>query len=410
MAWRCSSPGSVKASSASHWHSARDFYFMAYLAGGWHVVRHAWQALRQRHFDTDLLMLVAALGAAVLGEFAEGALLLFLFSLGHALEERLLERTRGAIRALSGLAPRYALVQRGDGEVSLPVERVSIGDIVFVLPGVRFPVDGDVVSGTSFVDQSPVTGESIPVERRAGDHIYAGTVNGEGALEVKATRLAKDSTLQRVIRMVEAAQAQHSPAQLTVERFMRWFVPGILIGVLLVILVPPLFGVPFQDSFLQAMTLLVAASPCALALGTPAAVLAGINQAARSGVLIKGGAYLEILGRVKAVAFDKTGTLTIGKPAVTDAISFSPGGDMINPENLLRLAAAVERRSAHPLAHAIVRAAEEHGIAIPEAAECSGKQWAGRAGGGRRDARLGRQTDMAGTERYTSPRKGKGSG
>jgi len=347
----------------------QGLYLSAYLAGGWNVTQHAWQALRQRHFDTDLLMLAAALGAAALGEFAEGALLLFLFSLGHALEARLLERTRSSIRALAGLAPRFALVRRGDSEVSLPVEGVSIADVVVVLPGVRLPVDGCIVSGSSFVDQSPVTGESMPVERRAGDFVYAGTVNGEGALEVQTTRLAKDSTLQRVIRMVEAAQAQQSPAQLGVERFMRWFVPGILVADLLMILIPPLFGVPFEVAFLQAMTLLVAASPCALALGTPAAVLAGISRAARCGVLIKGGVYLELLGRLKAVAFDKTGTLTIGKPEVTDTISFSPDEDATGPDRLLCLAAAVERRSAHPLAHAVVQAAEERGIALPEAVD-----------------------------------------
>jgi len=345
-------------------------YLTAYLAGGWHTARHAWNALRQRRFDTDLLMLAAAVGAASLGQLAEGGLLLFLFSLGHALEERLMARTRSSIRSLSDLAPRQALVRRDGVELSLPVEQVAIGDTVFVLPGVRLPVDGSVISGSSAVDQSPLTGESVPVERREGDPVYAGSVNGEGALEVRATRLAKDSTLQRVIRMVEAAQAEKSPAQLGAERFMRWFVPGVLVADLLLIVVPPLFGVPFSTAFLRAMTLLVAASPCALALGTPAAVLAGISQAARSGILVKGGAHLETLGRLRAVAFDKTGTLTTGKLEVTDLISYlqpSRPGEDGKTDDLLALAASVERRSSHPLAQAVVRAADQRGLALSEA-------------------------------------------
>lgn len=344
-------------------------YLAAYLAGGWHVARHAWGALRERHFDTDLLMLAAALGAALLGEFAEGALLLFLFSLGHAMEERLLERTRSNIRSLAELTPRFALVRRGEAEISLPVENVSIGDIVVIAPGVRLPVDGEVIAGNSDIDQSTVTGESMSVERHPGDPVFAGSVNGDGALEVRVTRLAKDSTLQRVIHMVEAAQSQQSPAQLAVDRFMRWFVPAILIIDLLLIIVPPLFGVPIQTAFLQAMTLLVAASPCALALGTPAAILAGISRAAQSGVLVKGGVHLETLGQLRAIAFDKTGTLTAGKPEVTEILSFPLDGDRSSQSRLLSLAAAVERRSAHPIAHAIVRAAEDRGLILPEAVD-----------------------------------------
>jgi len=332
-------------------------YLGAYLFGGWDVSQHAWHAIRERHFDTDLLMVMAALGAACLGDFAEGALLLCLFSLGHALEEHALDRARSAVRALASLAPRTALVRRDGKEQELSVESLQLGEVVIVRPGVRIPVDGLIQLGSSGVDQASVTGESLPVDKTPGDQVFASTVNGESALEVKVTRLAKDSTLARVMKMVEEAQAQKSPTQQTVEKFESIFVPAVLVLTGLVIVVPPLFGMPFRDSFLRAMTLLVAASPCALALGTPAATLAGIAQAARSGVLVKGGAHLENLGRLKALAFDKTGTLTHGLPEVTDILAFE--GD---ETRVLTLAAGLEARSAHPLAKAVLRAAQTRGV------------------------------------------------
>ena len=336
------------------------FYAAAYIFGGWDVSRHAWRALRERHFDTDGLMVVAAIGAAFLGEFAEGALLLFLFSLGHALEERALDRARRAVRALADLAPKTALVRRDGSEQDIPVEALQLDDVVIVRPGVRIPVDGIILDGNSGIDQSSVTGESLPVDKVPGDNVFASTVNGEGALEVKVTRLAKDSTLARVMKMVEEAQAQKSPTQQTMEKFERVFVPAILILTALVILVPPLFGFSFRESFLRAMTLLVAASPCALALGTPATILAGVAQAARNGVLVKGGAHLENLGRLKAIAFDKTGTVTHGQPEVTDVVAFPDSGQ--KEADVLSLAAGAESRSAHPLAEAVLRAARTQGV------------------------------------------------
>ncbi len=264
------------------------FFIIAYVVGGWEIAQHAFHALKERHFDTDLLMVMAALGAAALGDLAEGALLIFLFSLGHALEERALEKARSAIEALADLTPKTALVRRDGTEQEIPVEQLLLKDIVTVRPGTRIPVDGSILSGSSGVDQSPVTGESIPVDKSAGDSVFAGTINGEGALEVSVTRLAADSTLSRVMKMVEEAQGQKSPTQQTMEKFERIFVPGVLIVTALVIIIPPLFGAPFRESFIRAMTLLVAASPCALALGTPASVLAGVAQAARNGVLVKG--------------------------------------------------------------------------------------------------------------------------
>ncbi len=341
---------------------ATTLYITAYIFGGWDISQHAWHAIKEKHFDTDLLMVMAALGAAALGEFAEGALLLFLFSLGHALEERALDRARAAVRALADLAPKVALVRRDGKEQELPVESLRLDDLVIVRPGVRIPVDGVISNGNSGVDQASVTGESMPVDKAPGNQVFASTVNGEGALEVKVTRLAKDSTLSRVMKMVEEAQAQKSPTQQTVEKFERIFVPAVLIATVLIIILPPLFGFPFRESFLRAMTLLVAASPCALALGTPASILAGVAQAARNGVLVKGGMHLENLGRLKAIAFDKTGTVTHGKPEVTDIVTFQSSG--WKETDLLSLAAGAESRSAHPLAQAVVRAAQTKGVPV----------------------------------------------
>ncbi len=337
-------------------------FLAAYILAGWDTATHAWYALKARTLDTDLLMIAAALGAAFLGEYAEGALLLFLFSLGHAMEGRILDRARNAIHALADLAPKTALVQRGDLQIEFPVEELLLGDLVIVRPGTRIPVDGDIIAGSSNVDQSPVTGESLPVDKIVMDKVFAGSLNGEGALEIQVTRLAKDSTLARITQMVERAQAGKSPSQQLTERFMHWFVPLVLIGDLLLILIPPLFGVPISESFARAMVLLVAVSPCALALGTPAAIMAGVAQAARNGVLVKGGVHLENLGQLKAMAFDKTGTITHGELQLTDIFSTNS----VNEEELLALAAAIETRSAHPIAKAIVREAKERQLTLPE--------------------------------------------
>lgn len=337
-------------------------YLLAYVLAGWDTAIHAWYALKARTFDTDILMIAAALGAAFLGEFAEGALLLFLFSLGHAMERRVLDQARNAIHALSELAPKTALVKRQGQEVEIPVDEIKLEDMVLIRPGTRIPVDGIVTKGSSAVDQSPITGESNPVDKAISEEVFAGSVNGPGVLEIQVTRLAKDSTLARITKMIEQAQAQKSPTQQLTERFMGWFVPAVLILDLLLILIPPLFGVPFTVSFSRAMVLLVAASPCALALGTPAAIMAGVAQAARNGVLVKGGRHLENLGRLKALAFDKTGTLTQGKLQLTDIVS----ADSASEAEVLALAAAVESRSAHPLAKAIVRESDSRQLKLPE--------------------------------------------
>ena len=345
------------------------FFLATYFFGGFFTFRTAIASTMRGKFEVDFLMLVAAIGAALIGRWAEGAVLLFLFSLGHALEEYALSRASKSIEALAELAPRSALVRRGGDEpVEVPVEEIVVGDIVVIRPNSRIPSDGFVISGVSAVDQSAVTGESIPVEKEpvadperamrtvdtlpAANRVFAGTVNGSGVLEVEVTATSADSTLSKVVELVRSADQAASPTQQFIDRFQRWYVPAVILGVAVTLLISWLaFAQPFPDAFYLAMTVLVAASPCALAIATPAAVLAGVARAARAGVLVKGGAPLETLGRVKAMAFDKTGTLTWGAPRVT---SVTPAADVPESE-LIRTLVAVEALSDHPLAEAIVR-------------------------------------------------------
>jgi Cd2+/Zn2+-exporting ATPase len=345
--------------------SVAGVYLLAFIPVGYQVGRQALKSVLQRHFDIDLLMVAAAFGAASLGHLAEGALLLFLFSLGHALQERVLEHARRAVRALADLTPRLALIRRDGKDELVPVERLALGDVVVVRPGERAPVDGEVVSGSSWIDQSPLTGESLPVEKSVGEKVFAGTLNGDGVLEVSVSRLAKDSTLRRVMKLVEQAQATRSPTQLWVGRFTRIFVPLVLVTLFGLLVIPLFLGEPFDKTFMRAVTFLVAASPCALTMGTPSAILSGVAQAARQGVLVKGGAYLESLGRLRLVAFDKTGTLTMGEPHVTDILPMEGWTEA----KVLELAATLESRSTHPLAHAVVNHAQARGLALLAAAE-----------------------------------------
>lgn len=339
----------------------------AYVAGGYYTLLEAVENLRARQLKIDSLMLVAAIGAAALGEWAEGALLLFLFSLGHALENYAMGRAKRAIEALAQLRPETALVRRGAEMVEVSVETLQVGDIVVVKPDERIAADGFVVLGESSIDQSAITGESVPVDKRpvpdpavarlkadavAAEHrVFAGTINQERVIEIEVSRRADQSTLSRVVELVRSAEAQKSPTQVFTDRFQRVFVPAVLGLVVLLLFAGVVIDEPFSATFYRAMAVLVAASPCALAISTPSAVLSGVARAARGGVLIKGGAPLELLGTLHALAFDKTGTLTEGKPKITDVI----GRDAAAKLELLRVAVAVERLSDHPLAAAVVR-------------------------------------------------------
>lgn len=357
------------------------FYAAAYFFGGFYIVREAIEKLIARRFEIDFLMIVAAIGAAILGAWAEGALLLFLFAIGHALENYAMGRARKAIEALADLAPDTAIVRHNGGTMEVPVAELKKGEIVIVKTNERIATDGFVVKGESSVNQAPITGESVPVDKRpvddpqsaamnpqslAAEHrVFAGTINESGSLEIQVTQLASESTLARVVTMVSEAETQQSPTQQFTDKFERYFVPAVVVLAFLLMFVFLVVDEPFAASFYRAMAVLVAASPCALAIATPSAVLSGVARAARGGVLIKGGGPLENLGRLTAIAFDKTGTLTEGKPRVTDIVPFGDTTD----ELLLRNAIAVEKLSDHPLAAAVVRDGREKlgEGALPEA-------------------------------------------
>ncbi|MGI9362276.1 MAG: heavy metal translocating P-type ATPase [Parasphingorhabdus sp.] len=349
------------------------FWFLvaAYFFGGYFTILEAFEKIRNRKFEIDFLMIVAAGGAAWLGAWAEGAFLLFLFSIGHALENYAMARARNAISALSDLAPEEAVVRRDGEELRVPVAELVIGDIVIIRSNERLPADGFVVKGASSVNQAPITGESVPVDKRPVDNaaaaakaadkvksehrVFAGSINGSGSLEVQVTRLASETTLARVVEMVNDAETRQSPTQSFTNKFERIFVPVVILLAIATGFSWLVIDEPVSDSIYRAMAVLVAASPCALAIATPSAVLSGIARAARGGVLIKGGAPLEMLGKLDSIAFDKTGTLTIGEPELVETVPFGE----IGADELIAISAAVEVHSDHPLAQAIVRAAEK---------------------------------------------------
>jgi Zn2+/Cd2+-exporting ATPase len=334
------------------------------LAGGWFALRSSLRSLARFRFDVNLLMILAALGAGAIGYVFEGAVLMFLFSLSNTLEVYTMGRTRHALRALLKLRPARALVRRGGREIEVEAESVLVGEPVIVKPGEAVPVDGVVLSGESLIDQSHLTGESVPVPKAAGDKVFAGTMNQQGAIEVRTTRAAGDTTLARIVTLVQQAQEQKSRTEEVAEWVGRYYTVVVMIGAALMIVVPPFFfGSDFTRSFYKAMTLLVVASPCALVIATPATILSAIANAARHGILFKGGRFIEALGRVRAVAFDKTGTLTHGRFEVTDVVAL-PG---TTEAEILSWAAGAEKRSPHPLAQAVVRAAEARGIAFTPA-------------------------------------------
>lgn len=347
-------------------------FVAAYLAGGWHGVQSAWNSLKARTLDIDLLMVLAALGAAYVGAPFEGGMLLFLFSLSHLLQHAAIDRARKAIHALMKLRPSEALTRREGNLVLLPIDQLVVGDVVVVRPGESIPLDGTILHGESALDESSLTGESLPVNKKEGDPVFAGTVNASGGLEVRVTRLARDSAIARLIRMVEHAQSEKAHTQRFLDRAEQYYAAGVILFVIGLILVP-LFGTdqPFKDIFYRAMTVMVVASPCALIISTPASILSAIGGAARNGVLFKGGLHLERTAGIQVVAFDKTGTMTTGKPRVTDVVL--PGSHHVMDQpadpavsNLLGLAAAVEVRSEHPLARAIVAAARDRGVKLPD--------------------------------------------
>ena len=339
-------------------------FLVAILAGAVEIVPRGLRGVwLERSLDINFLVTVAVAGAIGLEQWAEGATVVFLFSLGEALESLTLARTRRSIQALMAMAPDTAQVKRPDGsETTQPVEQVVVGAVVVVRPGDRIPRDGVVVAGHSAVDQAPITGESVPVEKAPGATVYAGTINRNGYLEIRATKPLAENALAKIIHLVEAAQSEKAPSQRFVERFARIYTPVVVVGAVLLTIIPPLvFGEPLVPWFNRSLVLLLVACPCALVISTPVTVVAAIGNASRRGVLIKGGAYLERAGTVRVVAFDKTGTLTRGVPEV---VTVTPCADL-SAADLVRVAAAAEARSEHPLAQAVVRAGRQLAAEAP---------------------------------------------
>jgi Cd2+/Zn2+-exporting ATPase len=334
----------------------------AVVAGGWYVFPRGYRGALNRALDMNFLMSVAAIGALLIGEYAEAASVMFLFAVAQLLEAHSVDRARNAIRSLMELSPVEASVLRDGREVRIAADAVRVGEIVVVRPGEKIPVDGAVVSGRSSVHQAPITGESVPVAKEAEDGVFAGTLNGEGALEVRSTKPAADTTLARIIHSVEEAQATRAPSQTFVDRFARIYTPVVVASAIALALLPPALGFgDWGDWFYRALALLVVACPCALVISTPVTVVSALAGGARRGILIKGGLHLENAGRARVIALDKTGTLTEGRPAVVSIVALNGA----SASQVLAVAAAAEARSEHPLAAAILRYAQEQGAAVP---------------------------------------------
>ncbi|HEY53675.1 MAG TPA: cadmium-translocating P-type ATPase [Caldilineae bacterium] len=360
-------------------------YVAAILLGGYYFGREAiMELVYEREIGIELLMTVAAMVAALMGQLGEAAMLVFLYSISEAVEGYTEEKTRSAIKALMDLAPKRALVRRDGRETEIPVEELKVGDMFIVRPGQSMPTDGKVLAGASSVNQAPVTGESAPVEKQPGDMVFAGSINGEGALEVEATKTFADNTISRIIQMVEEAQERKGESQRFIERFGRRYSPLVLLLGILIAAIPPLFfGQDWTDWLTRATVFIVAAAPCALVISIPITLVATLGTGARNGVLIKGGVYVEELARVQVVALDKTGTITSGQPQVTDVLSADLSTHSANDDpqsEVLRLAAAVESRSEHPLARAVIRKAEAQEVDAPPVSDFQALPGAGASG------------------------------
>jgi len=333
-------------------------YAIAIVISGFKPAKSAFYAIKSRSLDMNVLMSVAAIGAALIGEWLEGATVVWLFAIGNYLQNKSIERTRNSIRNLMDLAPPEAWIKVGTEITKKPVDEISIGDIMVVKPGEKIPLDGEIILGESSINQAPITGESIPVDKALGDSVYAGTINEHGSLEIMVTKLVEDTTISKIINLVEEAQEQKAPTESFVDKFATIYTPIVFILALFIMVLPPLFGLgAFGEWFYKGLELLVIACPCALVISTPVAIVSAIGNAAKNGVLIKGGTFLEKAGNITAIAFDKTGTLTEGKPKVSEIKTING-----SEQELLSIALTLEDYSTHPIAKSIVAYANEKGI------------------------------------------------
>ncbi len=340
------------------WSAQVTLFALSIIAGARYIAPKAWNALRRRQLDMNVLMVVAVIGAAFIQEWAEAAAVVFLFSLSELLEAYSVARARRAVQSLMELAPDTAWVKQGEQLQETAVEQVPIGAMILIRSGARVPLDGQVRAGASAVNQAPVTGESMPVDKKVGDAVFAGSINGEGSLEVEVTKTASNSTIARMIALVQEAQSAKAPTQKFVDRFAAWYTPAIFVLALLVLLLPPLLSMGSWSVWTyRALVLLVIGCPCALVISTPVSIVSGLTAMARRGVLIKGGAFLEEVGRLKALAMDKTGTITEGKPQVLSVLPLSK-----DAAEIVRIAASIDKHSDHPLAKAVLEYAQSQGI------------------------------------------------
>ncbi|MDH7507822.1 MAG: cation-translocating P-type ATPase [Methanomassiliicoccales archaeon] len=339
------------------------FYGIAIIIGGYYIARRGIAAVLEKYLDINMLMVIAICGSIAIGSYSEGAAIVFLFSMAEMLESFSIARTRKSIYELMDIAPNRALVRKGGKEEYYDVSDIEIGDIVIIKPGERIPIDGTVISGSSSVDEAPITGESMPITKKPGDQVFAGTLNTSGYLEIEAAKKFRDTVISRIVQLVEEAESEKAPTERFIDRFAKYYTPFIVLVAVLTVVIPPLlFREPFEVWFYRGLVLLVISCPCALVISTPVTVVSAITGATRRGVLFKGGVYLERMGQIPVIAFDKTGTITKGKPEVDEIIPFKNYSEY----EVLKLAASAENRSEHHLARAVIAKAEEMRIGIEE--------------------------------------------